>query len=162
MPPLKAVPLPERPPNAHWRAVCLADRNDRRRSSCHLNPYQRNPWSQSGKPEWGGGSVFWHGADRACRVDPAVHWSVKVFCDGLHAQLAVGGRAFGGILCLCRALGCFKLGCADHKRRADFGANGSALALDETGLFVLPVQSLTPKRIAAAGLIAAGLVLSRL
>lgn len=38
----------------------------------------------------------------------------------------------------------------------------AALLLDGNGLFGLPVQALTPQRIAAAGLVAAGLVLSRI
>lgn len=42
------------------------------------------------------------------------------------------------------------------------GQMGMALVLDGNGLFGLPVQMLTPQRIAAAGLVAAGLVLSRL
>lgn len=42
------------------------------------------------------------------------------------------------------------------------GQMGAALVLDGNGLFGLPVQALTPQRIAAAGLVAAGLVLSRL
>ncbi len=41
------------------------------------------------------------------------------------------------------------------------GQMGAALVLDGNGLFGLPVQALTPQRIAAAGLVAAGLVLSR-
>lgn len=42
------------------------------------------------------------------------------------------------------------------------GQMGAALLLDGNGLFGLPVQALTPQRIAAAGLVAAGLVLSRI
>lgn len=42
------------------------------------------------------------------------------------------------------------------------GQIGMALVLDGNGLLGLPVQALTPQRIAAAGLVAAGLVLSRL
>lgn len=38
----------------------------------------------------------------------------------------------------------------------------AALVLDATGLFGLPVHALSPTRLAAAGLVAAGLVLSRL
>ena len=37
----------------------------------------------------------------------------------------------------------------------------AALALDATGAFGLPVQPLSPTRVTAAGLVAAGLVLSR-
>ena len=42
------------------------------------------------------------------------------------------------------------------------GQMGMALVLDGNGLFGLPVQALTPQRIAAAALVTAGLVLSRL
>ena len=42
------------------------------------------------------------------------------------------------------------------------GQMGAALVLDSYGLFGLPLQALTPQRMAAAGLVAAGLVLSRL
>lgn len=42
------------------------------------------------------------------------------------------------------------------------GQMAAALLLDGNGLFGLPVQALTPQRIAAAGLVAAGLVLSRI
>lgn len=42
------------------------------------------------------------------------------------------------------------------------GQMGAALVLDGNGLFGLPVQALSPQRIAAAVLVAAGLVLSRL
>ena len=42
------------------------------------------------------------------------------------------------------------------------GQMGAALVLDSNGLFGLPVQALSPQRIAAAVLVAAGLVLSRL
>jgi bacterial/archaeal transporter family-2 protein len=38
----------------------------------------------------------------------------------------------------------------------------AALFIDTTGWFGLAVQALTPQRVAAAGLVAAGLVLSRL
>ena len=41
------------------------------------------------------------------------------------------------------------------------GQIGMALVIDGNGLLGLPVQALTPQRIAAAGLVAAGLVLSR-
>jgi bacterial/archaeal transporter family-2 protein len=41
------------------------------------------------------------------------------------------------------------------------GQMGAALLLDGNGLFGLPVQALTPQRIAAAVLVAAGLLLSR-
>ncbi len=41
------------------------------------------------------------------------------------------------------------------------GQMGAALLLDGQGLLGLPVQALTPQRLAAAGLVAAGLVLSR-
>jgi bacterial/archaeal transporter family-2 protein len=42
------------------------------------------------------------------------------------------------------------------------GQMGMALVLDGNGLFGLPLQALAPQRIAAAGLVAAGLILSRL
>lgn len=41
------------------------------------------------------------------------------------------------------------------------GQMAAALLLDSNGLLGLPVQALTPQRITAAGLVAAGLVLSR-
>ncbi len=42
------------------------------------------------------------------------------------------------------------------------GQMAGALVLDSIGAFGLAVQQITPKRLAAAGLVAAGLVLSRL
>jgi bacterial/archaeal transporter family-2 protein len=42
------------------------------------------------------------------------------------------------------------------------GQMTAALFIDTTGWFGLPIQALTPQRVAAAGLVAAGLVLSRL
>lgn len=42
------------------------------------------------------------------------------------------------------------------------GQMAAALVLDGNGILGLPVQALTPQRIAAAGLVAAGLILSRI
>ena len=42
-----------------------------------------------------------------------------------------------------------------------FGQMMAALVLDATGLFGLPFHTISPARMAAAGLVAAGLVLSR-
>ena len=84
------------------------------------------------------------------------------------AKLAVtpGWQLLGGLLgafyVSAVLWGVSTLGVVSTMAALILGQMGMALVLDGNGLFGLPLQALTPQRIASAGLVAAGLVLSRL
>lgn len=84
------------------------------------------------------------------------------------AKLAVtpGWQLLGGLLgafyVSAVLWGVSTLGVVSTMAALILGQMGMALVLDGNGLLGLPLQALTPQRIASAGLVAAGLVLSRL
>ena len=76
-----------------------------------------------------------------------------------------GWQLFGGLLgafyVSAVLWGVSSLGVLSTMAALIMGQMAAALVLDGQGLLGLPVQALTPQRLAAAGLVAAGLVLSR-
>lgn len=72
------------------------------------------------------------------------------------------GGLLGAIYVSAVLWGVSSLGVLSAMAALILGQMGMALVLDGNGFLGLPVQALTPQRIAAVGLVAAGLVLSRI
>lgn len=97
----------------------------------------------------GGMTLLLHGPQTFTRLGVTPGWQLL-------------GGLLGAFYVLAVLWGVSTLGVLSTMAALILGQMAVALVLDGHGLLGLPVQALTPQRIAAAGLVAAGLVLSRL
>jgi Putative inner membrane exporter, YdcZ len=160
--PIKVEPLAERPRNARFHTVCSICRGYRGRCPSDLSPHQRGPRAQFGQPGRGGGSIFRRRVSGAVCVDTSDGSASDVLAAWRDAGVASCRRVSGRLHVFAVLWGVPTLGVLSTMAALILGQMGAALVLDGAGMFGLQVQALSPQRIAAAVLVAAGLVLSRL